>query len=158
MACNAADIPNLEFPRDEIIEVRPFSSDSAYPHPKTHIRLIRSQILPASYHNISKRIHIPGLPQHLLPGSPEDIQMPAPPSGWTTPVPGLGTPAMGSTPGEVSPSTTPKAGTPRTLSPSGLRPPVKPSPLNTFPDGVTTPPQVPLSIGISKKININPSS
>ncbi|KZF21282.1 6-phosphofructo-2-kinase [Xylona heveae TC161] len=40
MACNAADIPNLEFPRNEIIE-----------------------IIPASYNNETKRIHIPGLPK-----------------------------------------------------------------------------------------------
>ena len=39
MACNAADIPKLEFPRDEIIEVSPFSP------PPLSLPLIPSQYL-----------------------------------------------------------------------------------------------------------------
>lgn len=69
MACSATDIPKLQFPRDEIIE-----------------------IIPASYNNSAKRIHIPGLPQKLVPGSPEDIQIPVPPSGAVSPFSGIGTP------------------------------------------------------------------
>ncbi|RMY36489.1 hypothetical protein D0865_13620 [Hortaea werneckii] len=76
MACSAQDIPNLSFPRDEIIE-----------------------IIPASYNNESRRIHIPGLPQKLIPASPEDIRIPVPPSvvpsGAVSPMSGLGTPAHG---------------------------------------------------------------
>ncbi|KKK13282.1 hypothetical protein ARAM_003129 [Aspergillus rambellii] len=53
MACNAADIPFLEFPRDEIIE-----------------------IIPESYQNEARRIHVPGLPNEIIPGSPEDIKIP----------------------------------------------------------------------------------
>ncbi|EIT83189.1 fructose-6-phosphate 2-kinase/fructose-2, 6-biphosphatase [Aspergillus oryzae 100-8] len=53
MACNAADIPFLEFPRDEIIE-------------------------------------------EIIPGSPQDIKIPVPPSGVTTPlVGGLSSPQEG---------------------------------------------------------------
>jgi 6-phosphofructo-2-kinase/fructose-2,6-biphosphatase 4 len=73
MACSATDIPSLQFPRDEIIE-----------------------IIPASYNNSAKRIHIDGLPQKLVPSSPEDIKIPVPPSGAVTPFSGLGTPAAGS--------------------------------------------------------------
>jgi 6-phosphofructo-2-kinase/fructose-2,6-biphosphatase 4 len=80
MACSATDIPSLQFPRDEIIE-----------------------IIPASYNNSAKRIHIDGLPQKLVPSSPEDIRIPVPPSGAVTPFSGLGTPAVG--------SGTPNAGT-----------------------------------------------
>ena len=79
MACNAGDIPKLEFPRDEIIE-----------------------IVPASYENIAKRIHIPGLPHHMLPASPENLDIPVPPSGQVTPFQGLGTPQL-STPGLRTP-------------------------------------------------------
>lgn len=75
MACSANDIPTLQFPRDEIIE-----------------------IIPASYNNSAKRIHIPDLPHKLIPGSPEDLNMPAPPSGSGTPFSGLGTPAGTQTP------------------------------------------------------------
>ncbi|TKA64101.1 hypothetical protein B0A49_06193 [Cryomyces minteri] len=75
MACNAIDIPGLEFPRDEIIE-----------------------IIPASYNNEAKRIHIPDLPPKIIPGSPEDLQMPVPPSGTASPFSGLGTPAGTMTP------------------------------------------------------------
>lgn len=85
MACNAGDIPKLEFPRDEIIE-----------------------ILPASYENIAKRIHIPGLPQHILPASPEDLGLPVPPSGQVTPLPGLGTPRDSSPPVRTPASMTPQ--------------------------------------------------
>ncbi|KAI9810969.1 MAG: hypothetical protein M1827_005700 [Pycnora praestabilis] len=72
MACNATDIPQLEFPRNEIIE-----------------------IIPASYNNEAKRIHIPGLPDETIPGSPEDISIPVPPSGFVSPMTGLGTPQNG---------------------------------------------------------------
>ncbi|KAL2862988.1 6-phosphofructo-2-kinase-domain-containing protein [Aspergillus lucknowensis] len=83
MACNAADIPFLEFPRDEIIE-----------------------IIPESYQNEARRIHIPGLPDEIIPGSPEDIKIPVPPSGLNSPSAlGLGTPMDGS------------------LTPQGLTPP-----------------------------------
>lgn len=75
MACSAHDIPSLQFPRDEIIE-----------------------IIPASYSNSSKRIHIDGVPDRILPGSPEDISIPVPPSGAISPLSGLGTPAGASTP------------------------------------------------------------
>ncbi|KAF7846412.1 hypothetical protein BT93_L4413 [Corymbia citriodora subsp. variegata] len=82
MACSATDIPKLQFPRDEIIE-----------------------IIPASYNNEAKRIHIPGLPQRLIPSSPEDLQMPAPPSGVVTPFSGIGTPAGSNTPkGTMTPT------------------------------------------------------
>ena len=78
MACSAVDIPSLDFPRDEIIE-----------------------IIPASYNNESKRIRIPDLPQKLIPGSPEDIKIPVPPSGApsgaVSPMSGLGTPAHAGT-------------------------------------------------------------
>ena len=63
MACNATDIPSLSFPRNEIIE-----------------------IVPASYNNEASRIEIPGLPPEIIPGSPEDIQIPVPPSGSITPL------------------------------------------------------------------------
>ena len=72
MACNAVDIPNLQFPRDEIIE-----------------------IIPASYNNEATRIKIPGLPETLVPSSPEDIRIPVPPSGSVTPMGGLETPKTG---------------------------------------------------------------
>ncbi|KAL2816386.1 6-phosphofructo-2-kinase-domain-containing protein [Aspergillus cavernicola] len=73
MACNAADIPFLEFPRDEIIE-----------------------IIPESYQNEARRIHIPDLPEEIIPGSPEDIKIPVPPSGLNTPsLQGIGTPNEG---------------------------------------------------------------
>ena len=68
MACNATDIPSLSFPRDEIIE-----------------------IIPASYNNEASRIKIPDLPKEMIPGSPEDIKIPVPPSGSITPM-GLDTP------------------------------------------------------------------
>lgn len=58
MACNATDIPMLSFPRNEIIE-----------------------IIPASYKNEAMRIKIPGLPDKMIAASPEDLKIPAPPSG-----------------------------------------------------------------------------
>ncbi|KAF2817768.1 6-phosphofructo-2-kinase/fructose-2,6-bisphosphatase-like protein [Mytilinidion resinicola] len=79
MACNAADIPKLEFPRDEIIE-----------------------IIPSSYNNVAKRIHIPDLPDRIIPGSPEDLKMPVPPSGTVSPFSGLGTPSGTMTPAGVA--------------------------------------------------------
>lgn len=71
MACNATDIPTLSFPRNEIIE-----------------------IIPASYNNTATRIIIPDLPDAMIPGSPEDIRIPVPPSGAMTPV-SLGEPRKG---------------------------------------------------------------
>jgi 6-phosphofructo-2-kinase/fructose-2,6-biphosphatase 4 len=85
MACSAADIPKLDFPRDEIIE-----------------------IIPSSYNNVIKRIKIPGLPDSMVPGSPMDIQIPVPPSGAVSPFPGVGTPQLSATPG----TSTPAQGTP----------------------------------------------
>lgn len=71
------DIPNLKFPRDEIIE-----------------------IIPAAYQNEAKRIRIPGLDPKLLPNSPGGISLPGsrpmsrPESGQMSPIPGgLGSPA-----------------------------------------------------------------
>ncbi|KAF2710186.1 6-phosphofructo-2-kinase/fructose-2,6-bisphosphatase-like protein [Pleomassaria siparia CBS 279.74] len=83
MACNAADIPQLKFPRDEIIE-----------------------IIPSSYNNVAKRIKIPGLPDSIVPGSPEDIQIPVPPSGTVSPFGGIGTPQAGS--GSATPLNVPQ--------------------------------------------------
>ena len=78
MACNATDIPVLSFPRNEIIE-----------------------IIPASYNNQAKRIYIPGLQDEIIPGSPEDIKIPVPPSGVVSPINGIGSPIMGAqTPNE----------------------------------------------------------
>jgi 6-phosphofructo-2-kinase/fructose-2,6-biphosphatase 4 len=56
--------------------------------------LITPQIIPASYQNEAKQIQIPDLPHEMIPGSPEGLQMPAPPSGFATPS-GLGS-ALGS--------------------------------------------------------------
>ena len=75
MACSAQDIPALQFPRNEIIE-----------------------IIPASYNNSAKRIPIEGLPERLVPGSPEGPGMPVPPSGAVSPFSGVGTPAGDRTP------------------------------------------------------------
>ncbi|MCJ1395243.1 hypothetical protein MMC18_008127 [Xylographa bjoerkii] len=72
MACNATDIPTLSFPRNEIIE-----------------------IIPASYNNQAKRIHIPDLPDEIIPASPEDILIPVAPSGVVSPMNGLGSPMSG---------------------------------------------------------------
>nr|POE74297.1 putative 6-phosphofructo-2-kinase/fructose-2,6-bisphosphatase [Quercus suber] len=72
MACSATDIPSLEFPRDEIIE-----------------------IIPASYNNHAKRIHIEGLPKYLIPASPEGVSMPIPPTENITPISGVMSPASG---------------------------------------------------------------
>lgn len=54
------------------------------------------QIIPSSYNNVAKRIKIPNLPDSIVPGSPEDIQIPVPPSGTVSPFSGLGTPQAGS--------------------------------------------------------------
>ncbi|KAM0251488.1 hypothetical protein ACHAQJ_008156 [Trichoderma viride] len=77
MHCSTMDIPNLKFPRDEIIE-----------------------IIPAAYQNEAKRIRIPGLDPKLLPGTPDDSRIPGsrpmsrPESGQMSPIPGgLGSPA-----------------------------------------------------------------
>ena len=90
MACNAADIPKLEFPRDEIIEVRNSWVFRCYD------TLTYSKIIPSSYNNVAKRIKIPGLPASMVPGSPEDISIPVPPSGAVSPFSGIGTPQAGS--------------------------------------------------------------
>ena len=79
MACNATDIPVLSFPRNKIIE-----------------------IIPASYNNEAKWIDIPDLPEEIIPGSPEDIRIPVPPSGIATPLSGIGSPAVGSPPKDKS--------------------------------------------------------
>ncbi|KAL8761416.1 MAG: hypothetical protein Q9184_002475 [Pyrenodesmia sp. 2 TL-2023] len=67
MACNAADIPSLSFPRNEIIE-----------------------IIPASYNNEATSIPIPDLPPEIIPPSPENLKIPVPPSeapsGTATPM------------------------------------------------------------------------
>ena len=97
MACNATDIPKLEFPRDEIIEVR-----GNVPKPRRFtITNCRCKIIPSSYNNVAKRIKIPGLPQSIVPGSPEDISMPVAPSGAVSPISGMGTPQIG--PGTATP-------------------------------------------------------
>lgn len=88
MACSAADIPRLDFPRDEIIEV---SLDIFFIiRPLLTISLF--QIIPSSYNNVAKRIHIPDLPQSIVPASPEGIEIPVPPSGAVSPFSGVGTP------------------------------------------------------------------
>ncbi|KAH0543350.1 hypothetical protein FGG08_002306 [Glutinoglossum americanum] len=69
MACSTSDIPQLKFPRDEIVE-----------------------IIPASYNNQAKRIKIPGVPEEIIPDSPEDIRIPVPSSGWVSPMTGISTP------------------------------------------------------------------
>ncbi|CAI7583219.1 unnamed protein product [Penicillium pancosmium] len=92
MACNAADIPFLEFPRDEIIE-----------------------IIPESYQNEASRIHIPDLPEEIIPASPEDLKIPVPPSGVVSPIQGLGSPPDG--------QGTPQSGF---RTPSGIRTPREP--------------------------------
>ncbi|KAI1423017.1 6-phosphofructo-2-kinase-domain-containing protein [Xylaria sp. FL1777] len=81
MHCSTMDIPKLTFPRDEIIE-----------------------IIPAAYQNEARRIHIPGLDPHTVPGSPEDIRIPVPESrGADTPTllpdPALSTPVDLKAPG-----------------------------------------------------------
>jgi 6-phosphofructo-2-kinase/fructose-2,6-biphosphatase 4 len=50
------------------------------------------QIIPASYNNEAKRIRIPNVPEEIIPDSPEDINIPVPPSGWVPPMAGIGTP------------------------------------------------------------------
>ena len=88
MHCSTMEIPNLKFPRDEIIE-----------------------IIPAAYQNEAKRVHIPGLDSKLMPGSPDDFHIPAhisgtasgvasgapsiPGSGQMSPIPGgMSSPAV----------------------------------------------------------------
>jgi 6-phosphofructo-2-kinase/fructose-2,6-biphosphatase 4 len=91
MACDAMHIPKLKFPRNEIIEV----SYSAHLHLSvvSHRNLTCLQIIPASYQNEAKRINIPDVHIDMIPGSPEDIRIPVPPSGFVSPLSGLGTPA-----------------------------------------------------------------
>ncbi|KAI5292759.1 hypothetical protein KEM52_006085 [Ascosphaera acerosa] len=64
MACNAADIPFLDFPRNEITE-----------------------IIPGSYHNTAKKIRIPDLPAEIIAASPEGYRTPGLVSGYSTPTP-----------------------------------------------------------------------
>lgn len=97
MACDAMNIPTLKFPRNQIIEVSvvqlilsPFQVILADAHTE--------QIIPASYQNEAKRVYIPDLNPSLIPGSPEDIRIPVPPSGFVSPLSGLGTPAGYQTP------------------------------------------------------------
>ena len=90
MACNAADIPKLEFPRDEIIEV----SISGFT--SLEASLTSTKIIPSSYNNVAKRIKIPGLPESFVRSSPEDIQIPVAPSGAVSPLSGIGTPDVAS--------------------------------------------------------------
>lgn len=73
-----------------------------------------SQIIPESYQNEARRIHIPDLPEEIIPASPEDLKIPVPPSGMVSPMQGLGSPQEGATP--VSGARTP----------SGLRTPREP--------------------------------
>ena len=117
MACNAADIPKLEFPRDEIIE-----------------------ILPGSYENIADRIHIPDLPNHIVPASPQDLQLPIPPSGTLTPFSGLGTPEIW-TPGIRAPDIGPPGLDGKDPQANGGSPPNKDS--------------KPLSL--AQRLNVNPA-
>lgn len=78
MHCSTTEIPALNFPRDEIIEV-----------------------IPAAYQNEARRIHIPGLDPEMIPGSPDGMKLLAagssvppsrpeslPASGQMTPLPG----------------------------------------------------------------------
>ena len=108
MACQAADIPFLSFPRDQIIEVR----QSVFLPTMTCSLLL--QIIPASYQNEAKQIQIPDLPEELIPGSPEGLAMPAPPSGFATPSglgSAIGSPRLGSQRGSPKDgSRTPEAG------------------------------------------------
>jgi 6-phosphofructo-2-kinase/fructose-2,6-biphosphatase 4 len=94
MACGASEIPKLQFPRDEIIEVRPDVDRLRY----NLLTLLFLQIVPASYNNEARRIHVPGLPPRIIPDSPEDLKHPVAPSGMVTPFSGIGTPAGTSTP------------------------------------------------------------
>ena len=96
MACNATDIPSLSFPRNEIIE-----------------------IIPASYNNEARRILIPDLPANTIPGSPEDLKIPVPPSlptsGAVTPM-GLDTPRTGANTPRIT-TGSPQAGVMTPLEP-----------------------------------------
>jgi broad specificity phosphatase PhoE len=95
MACTSADIPYLSFPRNEIIEV---STYFLIPSFRSHAKAnILGKIIPASYNNQAARIHIDDLPPEIIPGSPEDIKIPVPPSGIVSPMPALDIP-RGATP------------------------------------------------------------
>ena len=98
MACDAMNIPNLKFPRNEIIEVSLAFHLSQFPNLKYTLTTDCPQIIPASYQNEAKRIHIQGLAPEMIPGSPEDIRIPVAPSGVVSPLSGLGTPAEPSNP------------------------------------------------------------
>lgn len=60
-----------------------------------------AQIIPASYNNQAKRIKIPDLPPEIIPASPEGPKAAAPPSGWATPMPGLGSGMASPYPGKL---------------------------------------------------------
>jgi hypothetical protein len=44
------------------------------------------QIIPTSYNNEARRIHIPELPPETIPTSPQDIKIPVPPGGVVSPM------------------------------------------------------------------------
>ncbi|PQE04198.1 6-phosphofructo-2-kinase protein [Rutstroemia sp. NJR-2017a BVV2] len=99
MACDAMNIPNLKFPRNEIIEACLLSIFflSLPLLLTTSVTYYTCPLLyPSSYQNEAKRIHIDGLAPEIIPGSPEDIRIPVPPSGVTSPMSmsSIGTPAM----------------------------------------------------------------
>ena len=73
------------------------------------------QIIPESYQNEARRIHIPDLPEEIIPASPEDLKIPVPPSGVVSPMQGLGSPQEG--------QATPQSGF---RTPSGIRTPREP--------------------------------
>lgn len=100
------------------------------------------QIIPASYQNMAKRIHIPGLPTHMLPSSPEMNDRSVPVSGEISPISGIGTPRVG-TPGPGHGSTSLNAAIAAGSSASGSSTPSRGA-------GDT------LTIG--RKVNVNPSS
>lgn len=56
------------------------------------------QIIPESYQNVAQHIKIPGLPEEIIPDSPEDLKIPVPPSGLVSPIQGLGSPEGQNTP------------------------------------------------------------
>lgn len=73
------------------------------------------QIIPESYQNEARRVHIPGLPEEIVPASPEDLKIPVPPSGAVSPMQGLNSPTGG--------ANTPQSGL---RTPSGIRTPREP--------------------------------
>jgi len=92
MACDAMSIPSLKFPRNKIIEVSP-RIFLLHASNFKQILLTTRKIIPASYQNEAKRIHIPGLAPEAIPESPKDIKISVPLIGVVSPLTGLGTPA-----------------------------------------------------------------